>query len=520
MHKQLAKLFAGDDSKFIKATLTGVVTERGKKEAKYTTLHEPVTEDIWKGHLEGEYKIGILPEKGEVAKWGCIDVDPKNYTAYSTKKYIDLIKTTNLPLVPVLSKSGGLHLFLFLKDWTSVKEIRSVLDKWNDKYFMSDEVFPMNKAVGMPYSNANAAAEYAFNEDGRGMLCASFIQLAQEKITTIEELKSFKENSYEPEAQWSQYPPCVQKLINEKWHGDNRNNLLFNVLVLETKKNEAISVEDLVNIARKRNTEIFSRPLDDKEVISLAKSIKKGGYFYKCPPKHQELQSICNKELCKMRMLGVQPETPSIIDKFVNITFVKDLKTMYYEFDYDGHHIVVTPEDMKDEKCWRVKFLKYGIYWMTLPKPKRGPAPFELLLKEITVRAKENKNMQFEETLEDARYKGLKDFFEDTIEVDDFNKLKDGYVILDSKTNICYFKRSTIDDWFKNKKSKVFSSSLDAIKLLECNRVDYVEGVKNVWSVQMPDFVNQQSINIKPKADVVSEMDDAYHTGKFRSPQA
>jgi hypothetical protein len=35
---------------------------------------------------------------------------------------------------------------------------------------------------------------------------------------------------------------------------------------------------------------------------------------------------------------------------------------MYYEFDYDGHHIVVTPEDMKDEKCWRVKFLKYGIY--------------------------------------------------------------------------------------------------------------------------------------------------------------
>jgi hypothetical protein len=221
-----------------------------------------------------------------------------------------------------------------------------------------------------------------------------------------------------------------------------------------------------------------------------------------------------------MRMLGVQPETPSIIDKFENITFVKDLKTMYYEFDYDGHHIVVTPEDMKDEKCWRVKFLKYGIYWMTLPKPKRGPAPFELLLKEITVRAKENKNMQFEETLEDARYKGLKDFFEDTIEVDDFNKLKDGYVILDSKTNICYFKRSTIDDWFKNKKSKVFSSSLDAIKLLECNRVDYVEGVKNVWSVQMPDFVNQQSINIKPKADVVSEMDDAYHTGKFRSPQA
>jgi len=35
----------------------------------------------------------------------------------------------------------------------------------------------------------------------------------------------------------------------------------------------------------------------------------------------------------------------------------------------------------------------------------------------------------------------LKKFFESHIEEDDFEKLQDNYVVLDSKTNICYFKK-------------------------------------------------------------------------------
>ena len=75
-------------------------------------------------------------------------MDPRNYKDYSQKKYVDIIKDNKLPLVPVRSKSGGLHLFLFLKDW-SKKKVLKVLLIWNDKFFLSD-VFPM-KAVNMPY---------------------------------------------------------------------------------------------------------------------------------------------------------------------------------------------------------------------------------------------------------------------------------------------------------------------------------------------------------------------------------
>jgi len=121
--------------------------------------------------------------------------------------------------------------------------LTKVLNSWNDLYFLSKEVFPMNKAVGMPYTNYESSAEYAISETGMGLNLESFLFLANRKKVSIQDLKNAEVPTYEPEAQWTNYPPCVQKLIQEKWHLDtNRNNSLFNVLVLETKKNPSITL--------------------------------------------------------------------------------------------------------------------------------------------------------------------------------------------------------------------------------------------------------------------------------------
>mgnify|MGYP003312523472 CR=1 FL=1 len=63
--------------------------------------------------LEGKLSIGIQPctEDSEV-KFGVIDVDPKDYADFNKKDYIDIIQQYELPILPVESKSGGLHLFL------------------------------------------------------------------------------------------------------------------------------------------------------------------------------------------------------------------------------------------------------------------------------------------------------------------------------------------------------------------------------------------------------------------------
>ena len=65
-----------------------------------------------------------------MCKWGCIDIDPRNYTTFSEKKIVDIIRDNKLPLIAVRSKSGGLHLFLFLNDWYPIKEVLKVLNDW------------------------------------------------------------------------------------------------------------------------------------------------------------------------------------------------------------------------------------------------------------------------------------------------------------------------------------------------------------------------------------------------------
>ena len=144
METKLLELFEGDSTQHLEVTLTGGLDERGKKQAKYTTVREPVTAELWKKHLDGEVIIGIKPEIDGKTKWGCIDMDPSNYKDFNEKKFVDIIKQYSLPLVPLKSKSGGLHLILFLTDWADQKKVREELDKWNEKYFLAKEVFPRN----------------------------------------------------------------------------------------------------------------------------------------------------------------------------------------------------------------------------------------------------------------------------------------------------------------------------------------------------------------------------------------
>ena len=519
MEKELLNLFEGNSELFITTSLTGEVDERGKHVAKTLTLHEPVTLKLWKDHLEGVQRIGIKPENGDVVKWGCIDIDPQSYTGFSEKKIVDIIRENNLPLIAVRSKSGGLHLFLFLKDWAPVKDLLKKLNEWNNNFFQSLEVFPMNKCMNMPYFNMDATTEHAYDNNNSPVLIGRFLELAKQKTISIEDLFKIKVKQYEPESNWKDYPPCVQKMITDKWRGDHRNDLLFNVGVLEMKKSDdSLTKKQIDDILQERNKEIFVKPMDPKEITNtIVSSLSKKGYAYKCPPKLNAITPICNKDLCKFRKLGIGSQVPDMIEDFKQIEYVRDTKSIQFTFEYQGHKISVTPEDMKDEKSWRTRLLRYGIYWMSLPRPKSGPPPFELLLREIVVRAQENVQMKYEDTLEEEKYTFLKDFFENHIEEDDFDKLKDNYVILDSKTNECYFRKITLERFHGNK--KIFKSVKEALDVLSCQRLEYHEGVKNVWKVQMPDFVEHMKIKSKQDKQTkdVTEMDDDYHTGKFRT---
>ena len=84
-----------------------------KRDGRGRTLQEPLTLDLWKQHLAGKISIGVVPLKDdETCKWGCIDVDEY---PINTESILATIKEMSLPLVPCMTKSGGVHLFLFTK---------------------------------------------------------------------------------------------------------------------------------------------------------------------------------------------------------------------------------------------------------------------------------------------------------------------------------------------------------------------------------------------------------------------
>jgi len=418
--------------------------------------------------------------------------------------------------VPIKSKSGGLHIFVFLTDWYDVKKVSEKLSKINEKFFMAQEIFPCNKAMNLPYQNMNRSMEFAYDDNNNPLLIEAFIELANNKKILPEDFLKLKLKEYEPEDSWKQYPPCVQKLIQERWTGTNRNNYLFNVLVLEMKKNITHSVQSIEEVAQSRNTQIFHNPLPRTEVTQLAKSVHKGTYDFRCPPKSPELMPLCNKELCKQRRLGIGEATPEVIEDFTNITFIRDTKNIWYEFDFQEQRVTITPEDMKDEKSFRTRLLRYRIFWMTLPKAKRGPSPFELLMKGIVEKSIEDSQHKYEDTLEEEKYNTLKKFFESHIEQDNYDKLKDGYVVLDTKDNVCYFKKITLDKFIKKQGAKIFNTTSDALRLLGCSRKDYHEGEKNIWYVTLPEFISHETIKQKPKEkEKVTELDEEYYE-KFK----
>ena len=121
MIKDLLQLFDGDLSKHLVTSLTGEVSEANKKEANTITLYEKVNDKLWQLHLDGKKRIGVFPIKDNKVKWGCIDMIHV-IMLITHLKNVDIIKNFNLPLVAIKSKSGGLHLFLFLRN--GLKEIK------------------------------------------------------------------------------------------------------------------------------------------------------------------------------------------------------------------------------------------------------------------------------------------------------------------------------------------------------------------------------------------------------------
>jgi len=122
--------------------------ETGKKKFKHEWSQLKVTDQEYEDHLTGVKSIGIQPctDEGK-ARFGAIDVDKY---PIDRKFYLDIIQEKKLPIIPVLSKSGGLHLYVFTTEYVKAKAIRDFLEQvlFLFKLPINTEIFPKQTSLG------------------------------------------------------------------------------------------------------------------------------------------------------------------------------------------------------------------------------------------------------------------------------------------------------------------------------------------------------------------------------------
>lgn len=304
----LHELFQGSDMAHGRTEMTGAVSAKGKHEAKSWTEKRAAEPKDWEAHLTGSRGLGIVPlTSANKVAWGAIDVDTYSL---SIEQLNQQIQRDNLPLIVCRSKSGGPHIYLFVKEPVPAKVMIEKLDSIAGFLgFGTSEIFPkqamihaddknpdFGSFINMPYFNGMRNLRYALDPQNQAIsTIQAFADYCRSKALSVEELRAFEPPV--PTDILPDGPPCLNQII-ASGVTDMRNIILSNVAVYAKKaKGEAWEAEvDRVN-------RLFPQPLGSSEVEVLKKSYSKKDYRYQCSK--QPLCSYCDASACKKRKHGI-----------------------------------------------------------------------------------------------------------------------------------------------------------------------------------------------------------------------
>ena len=293
------------------------------------TVRDPVTEMIWEQHLEGERPLGIVPVRDDsTCRWGSIDVDKYDVNLLEIIAKVEQLK---LPLVPCRSKSGGLHLFLFLTEGVPASQVQSTLRDWAALLGQAGcEIFPKQTQIltdkgdvgnwmVMPYYGdtfgGKLKEQVGLKKTGSEMTIDEFLSLAEkssiseETLGTLANSRTRQKNGHrvlsgaEPPSHvndFSDGPVCLQNLISEGGveRGGQSNALLM--MGIYYKRAYPADWESKLEAA---NRDFLSPPGSAEGLVSVLKSLRRKDYEYTC--KTEPMCSHCNATVCRTRQFGV-----------------------------------------------------------------------------------------------------------------------------------------------------------------------------------------------------------------------
>jgi len=359
MLDEYIKLFSGYDGDFGIADMSKAKldSERNKLKPDYEWAGRPITLVDYKNHIDGKISIGIQPCRlDKTAQFACIDIDPKNYSEFNVKNYLTKFEQYKLPLVPLLSKSGGLHCYIFLKEPIPAADIIEAL-----KAFLlplelkpNTEIFPKQKElkedekgdikpgnfINLPYYNNGTTTRYAVDKNNSKLSLEQFIKLANESKITKERLDVLVEETHKnillgSNPEFSDGPPCLARCSKSKLD-DGRDRFMYNYMVFAKKKYK----DKWHDFVAKANYAYLENPWDKSKLDQKLKAWDKETAGHTCY--EDPIQDKCMRSLCYSRPFGIKSDS---INAFPEITDFQKINYEQPEYRFN----VVLPNDDKCE---------------------------------------------------------------------------------------------------------------------------------------------------------------------------
>jgi hypothetical protein len=449
--EKFKSIFSGLDRAYGQYKSEGAKSN-GKIGGKAFIIKEPVTDKLWTEHLEGkDPSLGIIPIRdNSTCSWGCIDIDtyPLDH-----KKIIKKIRELELPLVMCRSKSGGAHVFLFLKEPVQASLARDKLMEWSAEIgYANCEIFPKQIEIkadrgdtgnflNLPYHGGDDSMRHSFSDDGSGASLDDFFSLYDTYCTDEKSLKAFKvkrKNNIE----LNDGPPCLATLMSQGIPEGGRDNTLYQYAVYSKKKwpNEWQAKVD------EFNHKYMEKPLGSSQVQKTVIQHEKKDYQYKC--KDQPMCSVCSPVVCQSRQYGIGD---SFEHNFSDLTKLQSDQSVWF-LNVDGRRIVLETEELFDQNKFRRACMdKINI----IPNPMRPnvwTTRLQQLLRDIEVieMPKEiRKEGRFESLLEQ--------FLDDQGAALDIDEINMGKAWFDEGR--AYFKTDALQTFLEKKRFKDYTTT-------------------------------------------------------------
>jgi len=356
MNEKYIQIFDGYKGAYGVADWTNVKIDpvSGKKKPDYRWNFESFTDQIYIDHLNGAKSVGIQPtnENSEV-KFALIDVDPNNYVNYDKKFFIDKIQEFKLPLIPIESKSGGLHLFIFMREFVSAALLVSFLSNLLPLFNLKpdNEIFPKQtqltkdtetgelrpgQFINLPYYKKTE--RQALNLDGTPFTFEQFIKVAEANLVEVKNLDAITQGIdkqiYEgTDEDFKDGPPCLAHLskIMKDPLFDGRDRFMYNYHVFVKMKYPDTWKKKVKNAPVKYFEDQHANAWDDKLLNAKVRSWNRSEKGFTCT--QEPLWSNCKKGICLTKKFGVLAGSKGSYPILTNLKKIDLDPEPEYEFD-------------------------------------------------------------------------------------------------------------------------------------------------------------------------------------------